>query len=331
MKKIIIVSLNGDDNSGGVERVVYYLKIILSKKYAVSIIKRKGRQRKIDKLLYPLLFSLRLLFRKNAVVISNSWQSFLYPVDFSIHHGTTAGYMRRAGIKSKKSLLLAWMEKISAKRAKKIIAVSENCKSELIDLYGINPEKIIVLNNFVDEKLFCPQTAVKNDKIIILFSGRLEERKGLSSLLDLAQAIESDSKFHLKIASNSSDNSALFANFKNTSVLSGLDINAMREFYNSGDVFYFPTKYEGFSMATLEALACGIPVLGTEFAIPKEIRHYDFACIIESADIKNILAVIEQMKLQFSGKKTEIHKTIAFDFGYNQYKEKLFSALEGII
>jgi len=325
---IILVSLYGDDNSGGVERVIYYLNAILREKYSVSILKRKGKPGKFDKLIFPLLFSLRLLFIKDAIVISNSWQSFLYPVDFSIHHGTSAGYMQNAGISSKKTALLAWMEKISARRAKKVIAVSENCKRELLTLYGIAPEKITVLNNFVDERLFFPQETEKSDKITILFSGRLEERKGLSRLLELARAIESSDRYVLKIASNSNDNFELFANLKNSIISSHLGINSMREFYNSGNVLYFPTKYEGFPMATLEALSCGIPVIGTGFAIPEEIRRYNFVHLDESTDINNILSLIEEMKQKFGDMRPEIHRQISKDFGCEQYSQKLSSLLE---
>ena len=326
--KIIIVSLNGDDNSGGVERVVYYLKAILSEKYSVSMLKRNGKPFKLDKLIYPLLFSLRLLLKKKSVIISNSWQSFLYPVDFSIHHGTSAGYMRHTGIKSKKTALLAWMEKISARRAKTIIAVSENCRRELIDLYRVASEKIIVQNNFVDERLFFPLPAEKHDRTIILFSGRLEERKGLYALLELSKAIESSGRYLLKIASNSRENTELFASSKNTVILSSLDINAMCEFYNSGDVFYFPTKYEGFSMATLESLACGTPVLGTGFAIPEEIRNYDFVRIENTAGIKKTLASIDALKQKFFNKRSEIHQIITRDFGYEQYNAKLLDLID---
>jgi len=219
------------------------------------------------------------------------------------------------------------MEKISARRAKTVIAVSENCKRELIELYGTPPEKIVVLNNLVDERLFYPQAVENSEKTRILFSGRLEERKGLSALLELAQTIEASDKYQLKIASNSSENSELFAHFKNTIILSKLDINAMREFYNSGDVFYFPTKYEGFSMATLEALACGTPVLGTGFAIPEEIRHYNFVCMEETAGVEKTLGIIEKMKYNFCNKRSEIHQTISKDFGCEQYRAKLFQII----
>jgi glycosyltransferase involved in cell wall biosynthesis len=327
--KITIVSMNGDDNSGGVERVVYYLKKILSERYSVSILQRKIKLGPFDKLIYPLLFSLRLLLKKNTLVISNSWQSFLFPADLSIHHGTTAGYMRHAGVSSKKSALLAWMEKVSARRAKTVVAVSANCKQELETLYDIAPEKIIVLNNFVDEHLFYPLETEKTDKIKILFSGRLEERKGLSALLELARAIESTDQYQLKIAVNSSNNRRLFENFKNTSISANLDIIAMREFYNSGDVFYFPTKYEGFSMATLEALACGIPVIGSGFAIPQELRHYEFVRIEESYNVENVLAQIEDIQRLFGNSQQEIHRQIINDFGYGQYAQKLMHIIEG--
>ena len=330
--QIIIVSLNGDDNSGGVERVVYYLKSILSEKYSVSMLKRKRKPSIFDKLIYPFLFSFRLFLKRKSFVISNSWHSFLYPVDLSIHHGTTAGYIHHAGIKlnikSLLNIIIACMEKISARLAKTVIAVSENCRRELIDLYRIANEKIIILNNFVDERLFFPQTSVKNENTIILFSGHLEEQKGLAALLELSQAIESSDRYQLKMAVNSCDNTELFAGFKNTVIFSKLDINAMREFYNSGDVFYFPTKYEGFSMATLESLACGTPVLGTGFAIPEEIRHYDFVCIEDTAGTEKTLASIEAMKQKFFNRRSEIHRIITRDFGYEQYKTKLLKLIE---
>jgi len=328
IKNITIVSLNGDDNSGGVERVVFYLKNILLHKYSVNIIKKHGKSGKFDKILYPLLFSFKLLFIKNTLIISNSWQSFLYPVNFSIHHGTTAGYMLNAGIKSLKSSYISFLEKLSAKRARKVIAVSENCKQELINIYKIPSKKIIVLNNFVDENLFFPENLINNNKIIILFSGRLEERKGLSSLFELASFIEGSDKYILKIAVNSDQNCFLFSDYKNTLIEKNLDIIGMRSFYNSGNVLYFPTKYEGFSMATLEALSCGIPVVGTCFAIPHEIRHYDFVSITENFNINSILSLINDINNKYKNKKNEIFNIIKKDFGYEQYSYKLFNIIE---
>jgi glycosyltransferase involved in cell wall biosynthesis len=327
-QKILIVSINGDDNSGGVERVVFYLNDILSKKYSVELLSRKGRPHKFDKIVYPLLFSFILLFKKNIIIISNSWQSFLFPVDFSFHHGTTAGFLRKTGRKSIGSSLLAWMEKISAKKARMNIAVSENCRDELIHIYGINPGKIIVLNNFVNEYAFYPEPADAHNTIRILFSGRLEYRKGIDKLLGLAKHIQDIPGFELCFALNSPLNRGLFEGLKGVTLRTNLTIEEMRRFYASGDVLYFPSRYEGFSMATLEALSSGLPVIGSEFAVPVEIRRYDFVRIFEGDDFPSFLDTVRTLHDENRRRRREIHEIIARDFGREQYKDTLFSIIE---
>jgi glycosyltransferase involved in cell wall biosynthesis len=334
MIPITIVSLNGDTNSGGVERVVFYLKNILAERYSVSVLKKNGGPRRLDKLVFPFIFSLLLYFKKKSLVISNSWQAFLYPADFSIHHGTSAGFIkaaaRRAGAGSR---ILAIMEKISARRAKKVIAVSVNCKRELEELYRIPPGKCVVLNNFVDERFFFPipsenGSSVSHAAVRILFSGRLEERKGLSKLIKLATALEDSKEFRLHIASNSPLNANCFSSYKNTLIRSGLDIDGMRSFYNSGDILYFPSQYEGFSMATLEALSCGVPVIGTRYAVPEELQRYEFTRIFEGDDTGLLLKAVKELYLAFRDRRKAIHAAVSKDFGYEQYREKLFSLIE---
>jgi glycosyltransferase involved in cell wall biosynthesis len=236
--------------------------------------------------------------------------------------------MRAANIKSIGSSYIAFMEKISARRARTVIAVSENCKKELEALYKIDPKKIVVLNNFVDEKLFFPEERDDLKTTRILFSGRLEERKGLSKLLELALFLESKPEYELCMAVNSRINCELFADCKNTRIYYGLDIPGMRKFYSSGDIFYFPTRYEGFSMATLEALASGIPVIGTQFAIPEELRHYDFVRVFEEEDHNRLLEKIGELVQKNKSRRREIFETISRDFGYEQYKDKLFSLID---
>jgi glycosyltransferase involved in cell wall biosynthesis len=331
MKNITIVSLNGDDNSGGVERVVYYLKKILSEHYSVSVMSRRGKAGKFDKVIYPVYFSLKLLFSKGkGIVISNSWQSFLFPADFSIHHGTTAGYIRNSGSASKGSYFVAWMEKISAKTAKKIIAVGIAGKKELEEYYSADPGKIVVLNNFADDRLFYPVTPLPRNNIRILFSGRLEERKGFSKILSLALALQDTANFELFLALNSGINCDKFSGLKNVRIFRNLDIPEMREFYSNGDVLYFPSRYEGFSMAALEALSTGLPVIGSSFAVPEELRKYDFVQVFEDGDIAALLENIKTLSKAANGKKEYIHRTMARDFGYDQYKRKLLAVLQAL-
>ena len=71
-RKIVIVSLNGMKPVGGVERVVFYLYDILSKNNCgmwkcVEILQCKFSLGKLNLLVYPILFSLRLFFMRNKM------------------------------------------------------------------------------------------------------------------------------------------------------------------------------------------------------------------------------------------------------------------------
>jgi glycosyltransferase involved in cell wall biosynthesis len=336
---IVIVSLNGIDNSGGVERVSWYLKEILRRRYPVVVLQRtKCSFGKFDIVLQPLLMSLRLFFlrEKNKLVISNSWNSFLYPVDFSIHHGTTWGICSH--IPSQRSVstkLTLFMEKTAALRAKKALAVSQSTKDEMTAHYHIHPEKITVFHNFVDEKIFypavCGNAASDMGVIRILFCGRLETRKGIDILKKLSDYIETREGFSLIIACNNEENALFFQNNQKTRVKTDLKINDLCAFYNSGDILFFPTLYEGFSMVTLEALCCGIPVLGTGEALKDGLRNYEFVHIADKDELNDLYALTQTMRSLVEkncGKKKEIHRMVVRDFGYEQYEKKLLSLIE---
>ena len=342
--KIVLVSLLGVSNSGGVERVTYYLKDILESHFNnVKLITRgKISFGKLCNFIWPFLISIRLFFMRNKIVISNSWNCFLYPSDFSIHHGTMKG-TRLYSKGSRTSLIISLMEKISAKKALKILAVSENCKEELVNYYKIDSKKIEVLNNFVDEKIFFParnsliseQSSSKNIKNInILFSGALIERKGLSKLIEFSDFIEnysSDYCLNLLIASNTKSEYKHFINKNHTQLFSGLDINKMPDFYKRGDILIFPTLYEGFSMSSLEALASGLCLLGTNFAVTKELEEFDFCRLSDFSSPEETALSCIVLYEKFKNSKEEIASRTIQKFGRVVYEKKLLEYVKGAL
>tara|TARA_R110001583_G_scaffold169781_1_gene322979 strand:- start:15833 stop:16924 length:1092 start_codon:yes stop_codon:yes gene_type:complete len=87
---------------------------------------------------------------------------------------------------------------------------------------------------------------------------------------------------------------------------------ALRAKYSSSDVFLFPSHYEGFPMALLEALACGLPSIGTNVGgIPDILDHGNCGLIIESRNPKDIsnalqrLLTDEQLRIELKVKSRE--------------------------
>lgn len=333
MKDIYIVSFYGIGNKGGVERVNYYLFEILSKKFNVKLIEAPLKnQSKISILLNPILVWMKLVFKKNKFIISNSWQLYPYKSDISIHHGTTAGIVKY--LNEKKSIgkfLIAKFEKKSAKNAKNILAVSQNCKNELMDLYQIDNSKITVINNFVDDSIFYP-VIKENDGILnVLFVGSLTKRKGSDFLKEFALYIQNKNDVKLFIATNSSVGVTPFENLSNTKIYIGLNINEIAELYRRTDVLYFPTRYEGFSMSTLEALSSGLPVLGSNFAVTDELISYDFCKKIDNFTPEYVYNQLKILKSEFENKKYDIHETIKMRFGTNEYQKKIIDYINKYI
>ena len=138
-QKVVILSYFGENPADGVEKVVRYIRIVLQNNYEVAEMKMKRNIGKLNYILYPILFSFRLNFlNKSAITIAHGWQGFLNASDFVFFHGTTQGVITQVPADdSPGSKYIRWMEKIAAKRAGKIIAVSENCRRELIQFYHV--------------------------------------------------------------------------------------------------------------------------------------------------------------------------------------------------
>lgn len=330
-KTIYIASLNGISNMGGLEKVNQYLFEILKERYPVQIISKREKPFKHGNwLLQPLYICIQLLFKRNKFVIGNSWHSFLYPCDISLHHGTMYGIsLQYNSLTDKSQKRIARLEKISGLVSKKIIAVSQNVKRELIEYYKLKESKITILNNFVDNELFFPVKNSRETKIIkILFCGRLDYRKGIEKLVMLSNHIEQIENFELHIATVKKDNTSLFAQNKKTFINIGISFANMPDFYRNGDILYFPTLYEGFSMATLEALSSGLPVIGSQYAIMPELEHFPFVYKTASDDMHKLISVITSLVSQFKDKKEYIHNCIAQEFGKKQYANRLLAIID---
>lgn len=325
---IVVVSMFGSSSEGGIERVVFYLLGILKDKGPTELLTMGKSLGKLNILIYPLALSLRLLPRRRCVIITQAWQSWAFPADYVISHGTTKGaFERMPKSKSFGGIFIMWMECVSVRMAKKVIAVSVNCKKELMRLYHVPEKKIIVVNNFVDEDVFKPQECpidINYDRLCIVFAGRLIKRKGVDRLLKLARFIKNRKDVCIKIACNDDTNVDWFRGFSNVYIYKGLSMEEMDAFYNRGDVMYFPTRYEGFSMVTLEALSSGIPVIGTAFAVSEELRKYPFTSIIDVEDMEEVVDTAFKMKKAFGSKRAEIHEAISRDFGKKQYRERVY-------
>lgn len=340
--KYLMISVNGLSEVGGVERVAYYIKSIFEeKKINLEIISKNELEEKFKILkvmkfilkkrinnIYPFFNSLYLyLYKKDYFIISHGFSNPFFKNDILFAHGSTVGYLK---ILKKRMNFQSILEYFAGKNSKKIIAVSHEAKREWQENYNLSLVEIEVLNNCVDTLKFNINSKIKNTFYKnIIFCGRLEERKGIKKVLELAKKIEKKQKYKLIIATFRTENIKLFQGLKNTEMRLDLNFEEIIKFYSEGDIFYFPSLYEGFEMVTLEALASGIPVLGNDVGGIAELVRKKVPGVYLIDEEKEILEQIDEIleKNESIDEKNKIFNEIQKNYSKNIYEKKLSKLL----
>jgi len=168
-------------------------------------------------------------------------------------------------------LVLKHLSKIIWKNAKKVVANSEGLK-ELAQ--KTRPEQeIAVIYNGVDIDQFYPsEDKVVNDKIKLISTGRLIERKGYAYLLE---ALRDNSQVELILIGEGNQTGELKALAKKNNVQvkfqGRITHQQLPDYLRKADIFVLPSLNEGMSNSVLEAMACGLPVIATATGGSKEL------------------------------------------------------------
>lgn len=180
----------------------------------------------------------------------------------------------------------------SAKKCDHIIADSAQTKQDIIDLLDIPEQKITAIPLAADEH-FCKLTETDYMPIIhrynlperyILFVGTLEPRKNLLGLLKSYLIFRKNSGHSDKlviVGAKGWKYSPIFDFIKENRLESDVlfmgyvEDEHLPAIYNGATLFVMPSIYEGFGIPLLEAMGCGIPVIGSSVSsIPEVVDSY---------------------------------------------------------
>lgn len=160
----------------------------------------------------------------------------------------------------------------SARRATRVIAVSEATAEDIASFYGIGDEKVRVVPNGVDDA-FSPGDrdaaiqAVRRrwgiDGRFVLHVGSLEPRKGIDVLIEAATLGGGAWKVVLAGSTGfQGERTERLARESGVCTLLGpVDDDELVDLLRAAGAFAAPAIYEGFGIAPLEAMACGTPAV----------------------------------------------------------------------
>jgi glycosyltransferase involved in cell wall biosynthesis len=168
----------------------------------------------------------------------------------------------------------AWhgrLEIACARQALRVVTVSEFSRGELVLLSGVDPDKVIVIPGGVDGS-FRPDADAERvaqiyglDRPYVLMVGTDDPRKNLAALAAAAPRLK-DADLELVWAGAGKGHMAGAAAVDGIRRLGYVDDGDLPGLYAGARTFVLPSRYEGFGLTCLEAMACGTPVVAANRA-----------------------------------------------------------------
>lgn len=195
-------------------------------------------------------------------------------------------------------------------KCKKIIAISDMVKRDILKHYQLPEDRIEVVYNGVRLDRFHPDNknrfrkevrkrfGISDDEVMILFVGSGFERKGLEYLVKAVQHLERKNWRLVLVGKGKWKRYLSFASQENRKKIIHLDpIDEIETLYASADMFVLPSIYEPFGNVNLEALASGLPIItsrncgAAEIITPKK----EGIVLQEPSDAKEIAVAIDYL------------------------------------
>ena len=240
-----------------------------------------------------------------------------------------------------------------AQNAAKIIAISKKVKAQIKKYYKIKDDKITLIWNGFDEKLFYPQEVnlkklsnklFKNQnmfdsKNIISFVGKLTHFKGVDILLEAGEIYEKKLNNVITLISGDGElkeelkNKSQQLNLQNFYFLGNQPQETIAKINNISNISVVPSRDEPFGLVALEAMACGTPVIASETGGLIDFVNKDVGRFFPEGDVQSLAqSIITSITENDKANKGTTAKTYAHqNFSWNNVADQLENLYEEVL
>ena len=196
------------------------------------------------------------------------------------------------------------------KKSRKVIAVSQNTKKDLLELFDLPEEKIAVIYEGASpefkkieggDRLAITKQKHGLDSPFLLYTGVWRDHKNIVNLLRAFHLLRNKYSANLKLVITGKADPTYPEVKENIEKLGIADSvlltglvpeGELIDLYNLATLYVFPSFYEGFGLPILEAFACETPVVASNTACIPEICGEENAVFFDPGDPENMAEAI---------------------------------------
>jgi glycosyltransferase involved in cell wall biosynthesis len=201
------------------------------------------------------------------------------------------------------------MTRFSVRKAAAVIAVSDATRQDVIDVYAVDPSRVICVPNGVDDSMrplpdedvgqFRERNGLPDR--FILYLGTLQPRKNIEVLVRAYALLADDIDCPLIIAGAKG-----WMYDRLFTLVDGLELAERVRFaghvpsedlvywYNAATMLVYPSRYEGFGLPLLEAMACGTAVIAANTSSLPEVVG-ECGLLVEPDDAEGFATAIREI------------------------------------
>lgn len=237
---------------------------------------------------------------------------------------------------------------------KKLIACTNSTKRELVKYHNVPEEDIEVIPLGVNLDEFRPlqdinlvdlkqEYKIQDNDIVLNIVATEFHRKGLAELIRSLSIVKHENKLNLKLLVVGGGQNTIGFDYigladklgvRDNIIFTG-HVEDLNKHYNLADIFVFPTKYEGFGIPVIEAMAAGLPVVTTNTAAGEDaVENGKNGLLIE--DPTNIREIAEKISILIEDKNLRNQmgknaRSTAEKFTWDDTAKRTLEVYEGAI
>lgn len=235
-----------------------------------------------------------------------------------------------------------------ASRCDAVVAPTEAERARIASLPGARPDAIHVVPCGVDLERFRPreedapppEMASRGGGPVLLFVGRFDPMKGMSTLLAAAARLSGRPPAELVMAGGDGPGSPGLERMRGLALELGIadrvrfagpvHHSEMPRYYRAADAVVVASRYESFGLAILEALACGTPVAATPVGVaPEVIRDGVTGCLSSGFGAEELAQAVART-LSLAPDRLQVRAAVS-GFAWPRVADRLLDVYDAVL